>query len=105
MHTGKINLQNLQTKEAYQKAVDEAQGTAVLTIVQEIVDRFAIHLKYPEIWSGDFLYQLRVGQFRGEQAITPIKVRELLQEVLSPLGWRVSSTWNSTTMSYDFTIK
>lgn len=105
MHTGKINLENLQTKEAYQKAVDEAQSTAVWTIVQEIVDRFAIYLKYPEIQCGDFLYQLRVGQLRVGQAITPIKVRELLQENLSPLGWRVSSTWNSTTMTHDFTIK
>lgn len=100
MHTGKvINIRDIPDKESYNKLLEERSNKEALGAAQEIIDQFAMYLKYRGIYDSGFLYQLR-----DSKAAVPLKVKELVREALEPLGWHVSYYWSSTNLTYDFTI-
>lgn len=100
MHSSKVTVKDIPDKESWAKLFEDRANREALAAAQEIVDRFALYLKYREVYGSHFLYQLRVSESR-----LPAKVKDLVREALEPLGWQVSYTWNSTTLTYDFTVK
>lgn len=100
MHSSKVNIKDIPDKDSYAKLSEDRNNREALVAAQEVVDRFAVYLKYRGLYDSHFLYQLRVSE-----SSMPLKVKELVREALEPLGWQVSYTWNSTTLTYDFTVK
>lgn len=100
MHSSKVTIKDIPHKAAYAKIFEDRCNKEALLAAQEIVDRFDMYLKYRTTQNSYFLYQLRVND-----GSMPAKVNGLVREALEPLGWQVSYTWNSTTLTYEFSIK
>ena len=100
MHSSKVTVKDIPDKASWAKLYEDRDNREALAAAQEIVDRLALYLNYTQMCGGYFFYQLRASEAR-----MPAKVKDLVREALEPLGWQVSYTWNSTTLTYDFTVK
>lgn len=96
----KVNIKDIPDKASHTKLLEDSFNKQSLAIAQEIVDRFALYLKYPFLYRSHFMHQVKTSE-----TSMPAKVKDLVCEALEPLGWQVSCTWNSTTLSYEVTIK
>lgn len=73
MHSSKVTVKDIPDKASWAKLFEDHANGEAPAAAQEIVDRFALYLKYREVYGSHFLYQLRVSE-----------------ATLLPLGWNAS---------------